>query len=174
MVVRSKFLHITRPTIRGQDVGWVAQKRSLGLYRARFPTADAAAEWLAKQMRVPIGQLMRLNKRVVRRQVVESQRPPFIVPVSRYWGVIADRGFFIAQHQGRSLGRHRSQLAAARCVARARKTIVRKLLKKILTGSAARRLFKAALTAFGAYIPGDLKPLRAHEQDSKSMFSKDS
>ena len=169
-----QLLHITRPNIRGLDVGWVAQKRDLGLYRARFPTALAAAEWLAKRMRVSIDQLKRPSSKSVRHQVVEARRPSFTLPVSRYHGVIADRGYFIARHGGRNLARFTSQSAAARCVAGARRTTVKKLLKKVkLSGALARRLFKAALTAFGKYIPGDVKSLRAHEHDSKSMFTKD-
>ena len=163
----SPFRCVTRPAIRGQDVGWVAQKRGLGLYQARFPTPRAAATWLANEMGVPLNSL--------RRQVVKKSSVALVM--SEYKGVVRDRGLWMARLAGRNLGRYRSQAAAARCVARASgKSSIKSLKKKNkypLTRMWALRLFKAGMNAFGTYLPGDLQSLRCHEHTSRHMFRKE-
>jgi hypothetical protein len=59
MVAASRYVGVSQPRIRGKRVGWVAQKKSLGLYRARFASPHAAATWLAAQMKVPLEILRR-------------------------------------------------------------------------------------------------------------------
>ena len=53
MAPQSLYIGVSRPRIRGKDVGWVAQQKTLGLYKARFSSPDAAAAWLAGQMGWP-------------------------------------------------------------------------------------------------------------------------
>ena len=38
--------------IRGKDIGWIAQQKKSGFYKARFSSPDEAAAWLAGQMGV--------------------------------------------------------------------------------------------------------------------------
>ena len=172
----TRFLGVSRPRIRGQDVGWVAQKRALGLYKARFRTARAAAEWLAKRMHVPLGSLLRVRARA---QLREGKRPTAALTHSQHPGVIADRGRWVARVGGRTLGRFASQKAAARCVSKAlRQSVVgwsrvKSARKKSLSRALLRRLFQAGLKAFGNYIPGDLESLRVQEKVSHAMFSKE-
>ena len=157
---------VTRPNIRGQDVGWVAQKRGLGLYRARFPSAKSAAEWLAKEMGVPLDSLRR---HAASRQVVKKLAPTLLM--SEHSGVTWDRGAWKAQVAGRHLGRFKTQIAAARSVAKISRCKIKSLRKAVkLSRMMALRLFRAALRPLGKYCPGDLKSLRSQEVTSKHMF----
>ena len=171
MVVRYRY--VSRPKIRGQDAGWVAQKRNTGLYRARFATAREAATWLARKLRIPVERLRRPRASVVRRQVVEAARPTAAFHMSGHRGVIADRGRWVARAGGFNLGRFGSELAAARCVARVARCKVKSLKRPSATRAVLRRLFAAGMQAFEPYTPGDLKTLREQEQVSKAMFEKE-
>lgn len=56
-LMASRYIGVSQPHLRRKDCGWVAQKKALGLYKARFSSDLAAATWLADQMKVPVNSL---------------------------------------------------------------------------------------------------------------------
>ena len=63
MAVCSKYVGVSRPLLRGKSCGWVAQKKSAGLYKARFATQELAAAWLAKELKLPLQSLRQVTLR---------------------------------------------------------------------------------------------------------------
>ena len=153
----SLYKHVSRPCIRGQSRGWVAQKRGVG-YRARFATELKAAQWLAKEMKVAVACLH------IRRQGVRE--------MDRYHGVVAARGRWEARAEGQTLGRFDSASLAARCVAK-HKGVDVKSLKRQVPSHVARRIFVAAYKVFGKYRPGDYDSMIEQENGAAWMFQQD-
>ena len=153
--------------MRGKFCGWVAQKKDMRLYRARFPRAIDAAQWLAAELNVPLENLMRTR-------IVEKRRKPSpTLLVSCHRGVVYHNGRWRAKDgSGSVLGRFSTEEQAAREVARALGTTPGKLGKErsVLWQ---RRIFSAALQVFSDYMPGDLESMVDHEKGSRRMFEQD-
>lgn len=166
MAFSSSYVGVSRPHLRGHDCGWVAQKKASGLYRARFPTAKAAAEWLAHQLKVPLESLRSVprtndhslsttagppqappeqhpyphtrgmsstNRQTSRHRIFSrrasvlqnqrlAKRPPVAPHTPLYNHVVFHNGRWRAMHGAKVLGRHRTQLAAAKQVGRGQAT----------------------------------------------------
>ena len=155
-----RYKYVSRPCIRGQLRGWVAQKRGVG-YRARFASDLKAAQWLAKEMGVSVASLR------IRSQGVRGTGTSFAV--SLYRGVVAARGRWEARVDGQTRGRFDSQVLAARCVAK-HKGVTVKSLKRLVPPHLARRIFIAAYKVFGKYRPGDYESMLQQENDAARMF----
>ena len=155
-----RYKYVSRPCIRGQLRGWVAQKRGVG-YRARFASELKAAQWLAKEMGISVACLR------IRSQGVRGTGTSFAV--SLYRGVVAARGRWEARVDGQTRGRFGSQVLAAHCVAKHTGVTV-KSLKRLVPGHLARRIFIAAYKVFGKYRPGDYESMLQQENDAARMF----
>ena len=156
-----RYKHVSRPCIRGQLGGWVAQKRGVG-YRARFASELKAAQWLAKEMGVSVASLR------IRGQGVREK--DMMLMVSLYHGVVAARGRWEARVHGQTLGRFDSEVLAARCVAKHRGVTVKSLKKGSVPPHVARRIFKVAYKVFHKYRPGDYESMVQQEMDAARMF----
>lgn len=153
------YLGVTRPFIKGQQCGWLAQNRKARLWKKGFASAGEAAAWLAKGLGVPVASLRRQSKcsGVLRLR-------PTPLAVSHYHGVVArQRGvnvLYEARLSNVVIRSFSSEAAAAAFVAKRLGVPVKQLKRnKVFTRRLARQLFRAAYSAFKKYIPGDLQHL---------------
>lgn len=150
---------------------WVAQSRKHHLYKARFPSAYAAASWLAAKLGVTVDSL---RWKSMRSLSAESSVP-------KYEGVRyhPNRGLarWDASHNGQWLGSFKDQDTAAKAIARHRRVGVQtlKLKGKKIGGAFAKRLFRASYKVFREYSPGDYETMVEHEHAStpKAMYEQD-
>ena len=155
-----RYVGVTRPRIHGKPAGWLAQCKRAGLWRVGFKSQAAAAEWLAKKLRVEPEALRRRTK---------LRGPHEELGVSYYRGVVPHRRGvdgrcrWAAWARGRRWGTFSSQAAAAKKVARILRVSVRSLGKK-MSAKCARQVFRAAYQVFQRYCPGDLKYTRKQER----------
>ena len=165
-----RYAGVTRPLVRGKRC-WVAQQRSPRIWKACFQSQNAAARWLASQLGVELSTLKHDSSGVLKR-----------LPAARYHGVVVrikrGRGaLFEARAGGCLLKTCSSELAAARAVAKACGTTVKKLRKKdaeVFTKKLARSVFAATCSVFGKYHPGDLQHLELQETSCKTVFREES
>ena len=163
---RSRYLGITRPLIRGQPRGWVAQPRRANVWKCGFQTQIAAARWLAKKLRVRLAALRRPELASGRRVHTEE------FGISCFRGVVPHGRRWEARAHGRRLGTFKSQAAAAQVAARALRTSV-KSLRKPMSAKRARPIFKAAYQVFKQYVPGDLQHTRLQEHQCQHIFKQE-
>ena len=163
------FKGVTRCLRHGQHVRWLAQSKPHGLWKHGFQTRLAAAEWLAKQLRVSVSHLARGAKG-------RLGCPSPHLAVSAFHGVIArQRAGHAPYFEARVVGScHATALAAARVVAKKHRTTIKKLMKKEpLTPRIARQVFKASYHVFRSYVPGDLENLCSTEQANRPIYVKE-
>ena len=165
----SHYVGVTRPLINGKPAGWLAQCKRLRIWRVGFKSQAAAAEWLAKKLRVKPEALRRRTR---------PRGPHQESGVSYYRGVVPHRRGvdgrcrWAAWARGRRRGTFSSQAAAAKEVARILRVSVRSLGKK-MSGKRARQIFRAAHQVFKHYCPGDVKYTRKQEHLFQRQFKQE-
>ena len=166
----SKYKGVSKPP-SDRGLGYVAQSRPHGFYKARFATAHAAACWLAGRLGVSTDSLLWQS----------LERIPAVMPVSRHHGVHfhANRGkhrWEAFSRRGELLGTFATQDAAVRRACRSWGVDEKALRKEddvIMKHATAKALFRAAYRVFKRYRFGDLVSMREHERKSKRMYAED-
>jgi hypothetical protein len=171
-----KFAGVTCPLYRGKRCGWLAQNRSLRLWRIGFGTQEAAAAWLAKQLKVPLANLKKTSK------VKAKKRRAVIAPASMYLGVVFHRRLsnnchhrWEARVDGQVLGTFTAQSEAVARVADELDVDTEDLKKAVgvLSPRVAKRVFVEAFPIFNQYRPGDLTSAQAMEKTCAKLFRQD-
>lgn len=166
--VVAPYLHVTKPLIRGQQVGYVAQHKGLGLYKARFRRAVDAAAWLATEMGISVDSLKRKAVRSKKMGPVSMRRP-----WSMHTGVIWKHQRWFARCRGRVIGHYATEVGAARALAKKLRCKPKSLRKAKLTKRWATKLFPAAFQAFRHYVPGDVESLESLVVKFKASMKKE-
>ena len=170
-----RYRGVSRFFVKNRRKGWLAQSRVVGVYRARFRTARAAATWLADQLQINVDSLAMPAARRGRKDV-----PSHHAPMSRFNGVCYHENRGRPRWEVRELNvpifTSRSERAAAAFLGRRRKVEVQKLKKaQPLSKRLAKEIFKANYRAFRAYVPGDYTSMVKHEtKTSRAMYKQDS
>lgn len=166
----SRYVGVSRPLIKGKPAGWLAQFKRAGVWRAGFKSQVAAAQWLAKTLRV--------KPEALRKRRTKPRGTHEELGVSYYRGVVPHRRGadgrcrWAAWARGRRWGAFSSQAAAAKEVARILRVSTQSLAKK-MSAKRARQVFRAAYQVFKRYCPGDLKCTRKQEHLHRRLFKQE-
>ena len=167
----SGYKGVTKPLYRGRRNKWLAQSKPHGVWRYGFKTAEAAAAWLAQQLKLrDVGALARSSTR----------GPSPELAVSGYHGVVrhlrpSGKPYFEARARGVTVSCHATDVEAARVVAKRRRVSVESLKKQQpLTDKLAKALFRSSYAVFRSYVPGDLDNMLLLEKANATIYSQES
>lgn len=176
VVATSLYVGVSKPRYRSR--GWVAQKKSVGVWRGGFETQEEAAAWLAKALGVSRPALLRTSG--FSSVTSAKKRKHHQMVVSQYRGVVHRRRLGCSDAweargaHNTYIGTFASEKDAAAAVARVLGVRVSKLKRKQpFTRRAACALFRASYKVFRRYQPGDLQHLYLQESACEAVFRKE-
>ena len=151
----------------------MAQSKPAGVWKSGFSSEREGARWLAQQLRVPVGALLRSRRHSLARSSVGLEQP-----VSGWKGVVprirSQAILWEARAGQQVLGYYRTASEAAGCVAKALGVPRRELRKPgKLSRKAARDIFCAAYKVFQQYMPGDLQQTIDEDEKHAGVFRKE-
>lgn len=163
MASETTYVGVTRPAVRGERT-WLAQNRKRRLWWRGFPTAAAAASWLASELGVPVRDLERKRRGVAAFRAVAAARSNFSGVSLRFRG---GEVRYEAHVHARWVGQFTTESGAAAAAAEASGRSLGSLRRGALASKPragasrkrARDAFAAAHAVFKDYLPHDIAEL---------------